>query len=181
MSKKKMVQIKDHWEISLGLNYSEEFEYYNRLCGKEYNHRLLKKNKKFDTSSHFISYEKWKEHILFSIKNVDVHKLENYSRFLNQQVRNNDGVFTLYQTALIPFVIGLVSAVMSFYLNIFANESAINKALFPVCLLILTWFIIHVFKEIISIKDQLQYKYFYSDLKEIIDERVEELHKREGW
>lgn len=40
MSKKKRVQIEKCWERRLGLKYSDELEYYNRLCGKEYNHKL---------------------------------------------------------------------------------------------------------------------------------------------
>lgn len=114
-----------------------------------------------------------------SIKNVDLQELECYSMFLNQKVRNNDSMFTIYQISLIPFMIGLVSCVISFAFGIFENSDTfkltINKALFPVCLLVLLWFIVHTIKEMISVADRLSYKYFYQDIKEIVDERMEKL------
>lgn len=178
--KKKKVEIEKYWERRLGLKYSEELEYYNRLCGKEYNHDMLRKNSKYNIDSNFSAYKQWRNYILTSIENVDLHELEEYSKFLNQQVRDNENMFTLSQTILIPFIVCLVSNVFSFAFGVYVNsntfKSLLNIILFPVCFVTFLWFILYAFKAtIIPTKSAISCKYFYQDIKEIVDERIEEL------
>lgn len=170
----------EYWKNKLYIDYNTELENYKRLCGIS-NISISKHVRKNDrkNDNYYLSYVTWKEHILKTIKDLSINELEEYSRFLNQQIRNNDIAFSQSQTILVPYIICLVSCVISFAFNIFAvsDTSDLNVMLFPICLVVLLWFIIHMFKKMYATRREAVYKYFYQDLKEIVDERLDQLNK----
>lgn len=180
MRKKKRVQIEKYWENSLKLKYSEELEHYNRLCGKECNHRLFKKNRKYDTDSDFLTYEQWKNHVLDSIKDINLQKLEEYSRFLNQQVRSNDNMLTLSQTIFTPLLFCLCTICFSPLANSIKIEDFADIIVYFFFLIAITFFYGRLLVKLLGITKKY-HKYFYQDMKEIVDDRIEELRRSEEY
>lgn len=177
--KKQTNILQDYWENRLGIDYDIELQYYKNLCGVSVKTKHFHTNKKINIKGDILSYRDWENHILTHIKSLDINLLKEYSRFLNQKCRNGDIHFGSIQTIFIPYIICLVGEIISCCLNIFLDsetfKSTINKILFPISLIFVLWFIVNTFRKMVSLKSEAIYKYFYQDIKEIVDERIEQI------
>ncbi len=178
--KKKNNILQKYWEGKLDINYDAELQYYKNLCGISDENKHS--NKIHDENCNVLLYRDWKNHISTQIESVDINLLKEYSRFLNQKYRDSDIHFASMQTVLIPYIICLVGGFISYCFNVFSNNETfkmgINKVLFPLVLVILLVFVICTFKQIISLQRESIYKYFYQDVKEIVDERIEQIQSK---
>lgn len=162
-------KLQEYWERRLDIKYNVEIEYYKKLCGIEYDSKVLRKNEKCDNTN-LISYESWKNKVLSSIKNLSSGELIEYSRFLNQCERSNESKYGMSQTLLIPFVI--------FLLGVGAN--VLNLLVDPIiAILLFVGLIVYIFGELLSTKEESIKKYFYQDMKEIVDEKMKQLTDKE--
>ena len=168
--RKSQAPIVKFWENKLNLNYNAEIEYYRKLCGLKYNNEILCGNIQYNTDSIYLSYQEWNNHILNSTIYLDLDGLKDYSRFLNQRIRDNDITFTLYQSVLMPYIICILSIAASMFNS--------NQASDMVAAILFIVFIVFMFERIFT-KDEDITKNFYHDVKEIIDEKIYHLEKEE--
>lgn len=170
----KVFPLKEFWEQKLNIKYDTELEYYKKLCGLPYKYEMLDSNPDLYNRLEDITYGNWKSHILKNIKNCTINELEEYSRFLNQQYRNWDTQFTLFQTIFAPLIFYFVTICFSpivSSLNIF-GENSNNLVIYLIFLFGVTILFVSLLIRLLSSKKDQVIKNFYKDIKEIVDERI---------
>ncbi|MCM1500317.1 MAG: hypothetical protein NC124_17795 [Clostridium sp.] len=161
-------KLQEYWERRLDIKYNVEIEYYKKLCGIEYDSKVLRKNEKCDNTN-LISYESWKNKVLSSIKNLSSGELIEYSRFLNQCERSNESKYGISQTLLIPFAIFLLGVGA----NVFNSLVDLGNTTI-ITILLFVGLIVYIFGKLLSTKEESIKKYFYQDMKEIVDEKIKQ-------
>lgn len=169
--RKKQAPIKEFWEKKLNLKYDAEIEYYRKLCGLMYDNELLSQNDKYDVKSEYLSYQEWKNHILNGVNNLDINKLKEYSRFLNQKCRDNATLFMVYQSILMPYIICIISVAASIVVSTAINSKQASAVM---CVILFFIFIIAMFKQVFTTEEDIT-KNFYQDVKEIVDEKISQM------
>ena len=101
-----IINLDTYWEEKVHINYQEELEKYKKVCGLCYKKKLI--NGFYSKNSNLISYKEWKQNITCMISILDFDELCEYSRFLNQKIRDFERTFILSQSLLIPFCIFLI-------------------------------------------------------------------------
>lgn len=92
-----------YWEQKVHINYEEEIEKYKKVCGLRYKKKVVYTS--YTKEANLISYNEWKQNVMCAISILDINELKEYSRFLNQKVRDCDVSFNLSQSLIIPFCI----------------------------------------------------------------------------
>ncbi len=175
--RKNQAPITKFWEEKLDLDFNAEIEYYRKLCGHSYKRKVLCKNlskspdMQFDLQSQYLSYGKWKIHILNSVNNLSIEELKIYLLFLNQQYRNSSRIFSTYQTVMTPFAIFLLTFISNIF-NIF--NDGYDKATLIISNVLFYIMVLNVLKNFFSIDDDIN-KNFYQDVINIIDEKINQI------
>lgn len=182
--------IKEYWEEKLNIKYDIELEYYKKLCGKKYNKKLLSTKSDLHNNEDYITYNKWRSHILKTIENLTADELEEYSKFLNQQYRNKNTKLGSFNTLLIPFGICVIGGVVIAPAFDIIMKMATNNdfsldckyivsstfAFSEICIIL---FVVLLFYWLNNTHDnESVLLYFYQDIKEIVDKRIEGLYKK---
>lgn len=163
--KKNKNMLDKYWEEQLNIDYNSEYKHYQKLC-------VYKKNKEV------ISYNSWKEKIKKQIQNLNLHGLNEYSRYLEQKKRTYENEYALTQTLLVPFMIFFIGVIVVNCLELIFGNILIQHKLTLVYRIISYMFLtLYVFIIIICTKRDSPYKFFYQDMKEIVYERIEEQRK----
>lgn len=170
---KRRDDLQKYWEMQLGISYEVEYEYYKKLCGYEYDPKIVAQ--KYDASSKYVSYKKWQKSVKKHIKNLSIPQLEEYSKYLEQECRRNDTKFGMSQSLFIPFVFYVISTLFDFVVIPLINKYTEENIFSPISGFFLIPFFIYFFHKFLSTKDESTRKYFYQDIKEIIDKRIKKL------
>lgn len=171
MSRKtKSYPLKEFWERKLNIKYDTEIEYYKKFCGLQHKYTLLT-DSNFYAKSEDITYSNWKKHILKIIEKLSINELKEYLRFLNQQCRNKETKLISFQSLLTPYAIGLIGGgIISPIFSIILDG---NGYFFFIAVLFILY-LIYLFKYFCSTHEtSSNIKYFYQDIKEIVEERIE--------
>ena len=172
MSRKtKSYPLKEFWERKLNIKYDTEIEYYKKFCGGSYKYEILFNDSDYYNNLEDITYENWKNHILKTIENLTFKELEEYLRFINQQCRNKETKLISFQSLLTPYAIGLIGGgIISPIFSIILDG---NGYFFFIAVLFILY-LIYLFKYFCSTHEtSSNIKYFYQDIKEIVEERIE--------
>lgn len=152
------------------LDINKEIAIYTYLCKEKLSH---KQNKLLSSNTKFESYHSWKKYIKSKFRVYSKPSLIELSRYLNLSLRNGNKLNTFTQ--------GFWMAFISSFLTLFINESInhLHPNLNPLILFIaillfvpaLVFVLISIYKEYNSEEQRVS---FYQDVKEIIDEMIEE-------
>lgn len=122
------------------------------------------------------SSNEWIDHILLLIKELNIKELKEYSRFLNLNYRNSDAQDTKNQTIAAPLIFCFITICLSpvvASIDIF-SKNICNLVLYIIAMVGIIILFKHLFLLLIKGKEHI-YKYFYQDMKEIVDERIEQI------
>lgn len=169
---KKIDDLQKYWEIKLNISYKVEYEYYKKLCGYKYNPKII--GEKYDANSEYVSYKNWKKNIKKQIKDLDIQQLKEYSKYLESERRENDTIYNLSQTLLVPFMFYVIGTLFDLVVIPLINRNEESYA-FLLNILWLVPFFIYFFYKLLSTKEESVRKYFYQDMKEIVDKRIEKM------
>lgn len=130
---------------------------------------MLLDNSDFHNNSEDITYDNWKSHILKTLENCTINELEEYLMFLNQEYRNCENKCGSLQSLLIPFVIAMLGFIFSTYI-----DNLLHSGILAVMLLLLIFSLLILVFWKLSVKQEKykNFQYFYQDMKEIVDERI---------
>lgn len=173
MKKKKTTShIQNYWETKLGINYDTELQRYKKLCGIPDKIKHFSKKNINDVKCDILLYSEWKKHILSQIECVDIELLKEYSRYLNQEYRNKNNKESLIQSIFTPLIFCIVAISLNPLTTIFDLNShgGIYEYIFFIFMLIIVFGTI-LYKRL-SRAINLIDKYFYQDMKEIVDEYI---------
>lgn len=165
---------KDNFEF----DYEKELEGYKFLCGKKVkkdNYVLLRNDERYS------SYSKWKGSIVKQYKNCSNEFLVNFSRYLNQGLRNtkpNQKVNEMIITALVAFFFTfLLNIILKFKVEKFDISSFfVAKLIIAIVLVIIACvcLVAYVMNIMITpIWEQDTVRCFWKDYKEIIDQIIQ--------
>jgi len=168
--KTKTFPLKEFWEHKLNIKYNIEIEYYKKFCGGSYKYEILLKDTDLYNDLEDITYDNWKRHILKIIENLSIKELKEYSKFLNQQCRDYDTKFTLVQTIFVPLIFYLVIISLSPLMN--SLDVFSKNYIYIIFLGGITMLFMYLLIMLLSHKKDVVHKFFYQDIKEIVDERI---------
>lgn len=149
---------------------------YNNLCLRRVSNKELKK---IDNTLKFTTYSEWKQYIYNKYKDYDKEFLSEFSRYLNQGIRNMQPIRE-YSTLFFPIIIALATN------ELFKKALEINdilsdfSALVNIVIGLILIFILYgtFFYIILTISrpiwDNNIEENMYKDYKEIIDEMLTE-------
>ena len=152
----------------------QEQNIYTYLCKGKLKAKALKKlshDLKFET------YAQWKQYIWNKYHEFSDEKLEEFSRYLNQRLRNIKPAYE-YLKMIIPVILALV--INEFFKILVSIVQLKPDSMFGVMLgcgfiiLVLCLLIYATVKIAIQLSDEEDERNFYLDYKEIIDEMIEE-------
>ena len=157
-------------------DYIKQKDIYRCLCCAPGHKKVLKK---LDKSLLFNSYNEWKQFIVEKYKDYDQLELIEFSRYLNQRLRNLEPVkevWKLYAAASITIVLEKVIEFFNRILVVVQDNSTSIYAIIAVCIVALGFIlliIVFIWNFISpSWKDNFD-KFLITDYREIIDEMIE--------
>ena len=164
-------KLHEFWEKKLSVNYDVEYERYKKLCGLPYNKKTVDKNYPDEQEQDLLIYDVWYKSVIKSINRLTYDEKQEYFRYLEQKTRENEDRFTLAQTILAPFMFFFVSFMLSM-LNDFMGEVYGVARSFGSLLIGCIVLSLYTFKELLGTKEAANRKYFYQDMKEILDNEI---------
>lgn len=147
---------------------------YEYLC---FSHMKKKELKKLDEKLKFVTYKEWKKYILDKYKGYEEEKLIEFSRYLNQRIRNVEPAFMYLQVHIPVMATIIFTKAFDFIFEtklVFSGTPKIFVAafvlLFDICVIMpLIFFVWHTFK---PFRENCVEKNFLKDYKEIIDNLI---------
>ena len=152
----------------------QEQNIYTYLCKGKLKAKALKK---LSDDLKFETYAQWKQYIWNKYHEFSDEKLEEFSRYLNQRLRNIKPAYE-YLKMIIPVILALV--INEFFKILVSIVQLKPDSMFGVMLgcgliiLVLCLLIYATIKIAIQLSDEEDERNFYLDYKEIIDEMIEE-------
>lgn len=157
-----------YWEQKTYINFEEEIEKYEKICGLRYKKKVVYTS--YPKESYLVSYNEWKQNIVCTISILDINELEEYSRFLNQKIRDNEVIFNLAQSLIIPFSIFMLGDLVRIIMQPL-NE--LTSDIFTLLKFVMIAFMYGcIFFKSCSVREESIYRYFYEDVKSIVDEKI---------
>lgn len=175
-NKKTDPELQTFWEHKLNIKYDIEFEQYKKLCGLPYKKKLVLK--KYRYKSDQLIYDVWHKDVVDRINKLTYYERLEYSRYLNQKIRENQDKFALSQTILAPCMIFF----LCFMLNLLGDflGELYGRIFSSVGLIVCgVGLALYVFKELLSAKEEANRMHFYQDMKEIVDKYITDMDERE--
>ena len=170
--------LENYWEEKLHIKYNEELEKYKKICGLRYKKKLVRIS--YSLKYTLITYEEWKQNIICETSILDINELKEYSRFLNQKMRDNEVTFNLSQTLLIPFTIFMASELVEMFIEPFNKIEMEFNIIMYIKFVTMIFFFGFIFVKLCSVREESIHKYFYQDLKDIVDEKIEYVKSHHG-
>ena len=181
MSKKQKRNVNTIGKDNYGFDYLKEKKIYCYLCGinnKEMKKQDLKDNEKMNT------YSEWEQYICEKYDSYPIEKLKEFSRYLNQQIRNlkpNQNYLNIVAPILITLV---VTEAFNFLMNLAVIQpekqielSGLSMISYFLIFLIITLAVIISFtvlmvKVVNPIWENHTEEKMFEDYKEIIDSLI---------
>lgn len=177
-NKKTDPELQKFWEHKLNIKYDIEFEQYKKLCGLPYKKKLTLK-KYLDTQDRMI-YDIWHKNVVDDINKLTYYEMLEYSRYLNQKIRENQDRFALSQTILAPCMIFFLGFMLNM-LSDFIGELFGKVISFVGLTVCSAGLLLYVLKELLYAKEEVAQMHFYQDMKEIVDKYITDMNKREKY
>lgn len=139
-------------------------------CGREKKRKI----RKLDEKLKFESYQQWKKHIWDKYERFDKDRLCEFSRYLNQRIRNirpNHEYWNIMATALLTLVITkIVDIFLNSQMNFKDIPAIVGVLLLPV--LVVLPLVIIMYQTFSPMFDTNIDENLFRDYKEVIDEIV---------
>ena len=170
---------------NFNFDYNKELDAYKYLCGK----RMVKRRyKALQENLKFSSYREWSEYIMERYKDYSVDSLSEFSRFLNQGLRNTKPNQKVREMIVPILLTAFFTSVFNQLLTRSAVEfdvktSSVITIIVAICLVavaivVITFLVMLVTYETITpIWEQETIRCFLEDYKEIIDQIIQEKNK----
>lgn len=151
-------------------DFQLEKDIYCYLCCNRMKKRALKK---LNDELKFVSYSRWKQYVYRKYENCNKDELIEFSRYLNQRIRNinphRELIVILLSVIVTLFVTETVDAFYS--LNSWLSNPIMKFIVVVFVVISITFFLIQIFTPILE--DNIE-ENFLKDYKEIIDEIMSE-------
>ncbi len=151
-------------------DFQLEKDIYCYLCCNRMKKRALKK---LNDELKFVSYLQWKQYVYRKYENCNKDELIEFSRYLNQRIRNKKPYrefIVILLSAIVSFLV--TKTVDAFYsLNSRLSNTVSETIVVVFAVIPLTFFLIQIFTPILE--DNIE-ENFLKDYKEIIDEIMSE-------
>lgn len=185
MGRKNIKRINDIGIREYEFNYEQEKDIYCNLCFK----KLKKKREsELDETLRFNYYVEWEGYIYNKYQDYDIVKLQEFSRYLNQRIRNAKPSHEYWKLCAPVLLTLLITEFPEIIKNIgeinfselFAQSAIVIVVVFLAFVMLIGLIIFEVYQMMTLLWDDNTKKYFLLDYKKVIDKIIKKRKKPEN-
>lgn len=176
MQRKKKRTLRAIGQRRYNFDFTLEKNIYSCLCCS---YGAKKAFKKLDDEYKFNSYQEWEQYVHKKYKNYCKSDLIEFSRYLNQNIRNINPIHDIYNLMFSVMITAVLTYILSVFLKVeYKHENVLSSLFIGIFYFLLIIFvvillIIFIWQFIIPIFDNNIVENFLEDYKEIIDRMIE--------